>query len=905
MKLNRLGAIVLAVSSLIMLFLVTLPAQAFCPKNGLLCFVTSKSAGSRTHQDITQKTIEDLDKSYFSVTKLTASMQKALDQIIEGNAKVDEDQTTSAKHFDGENVAGAQTRLATLKQNILDALRTDPINATGARENLGSALHTIQDFYSHSNWVEQGNSGANPDVGRSGTPPFAGSSDATCSGFTNPGAFCANSSIVITPVLTSGYYGGEDRVKPPGVGKCSHGGPLDKSSPSSDILGIYREGINKDTLYCDVSPHSTFHNAAADAAIQGTKQYIEDIKAEITFKQLKALLGAGPTLAFAIDTTGSMGSVIAGVQASAIAIVNARLGTDEEPLQDILSPFNDPSTGPLTVTNDANTFKSAISGLFASGGGDCPELAITGVYDALSVADEGGDLFLFTDASAKDASLVGAAAALAVKKDIKIYAALFGSCSPIDPAYIELATRTGGQVFFLNRFEAAQVTQLADLTVRNNAVQILSVLDNYPSAKFYTVPADSTLKRITVSVSSTDQITIPTVTLTRPNGKVVAAGDTGLSIINLSRGIVISVTNPEVGAWQLKVENSPQPTYVNVNGESDLKFSSFKFAEFGGQPPHQGLFNINGAPIAGQELYAVASITDGSASGLFKLRKKDFGIVKDIALDRDETDNRKFFGKVIVPTESFLAYVTGTDKSGAAYQRVVPVTVAPQTVAITAPSPQDLRPGKSTSLVYQVKNFGASAAFSFAVADDKGYVTSVAPSSFTLNSNESINVTVVLNPGAGVPIGSSDTLTATVQAIGNPALRNSSALTLFVTGAVQTSGKPNFVAQVVKQEKVTAGIYNIDVRFTNVGPGTAKNFSVSKLTFKTIVGSGVVSYNASLAPALPIVTPNVDVGTFVTVRLTVNVPTTVKRFTIAETGSVVDINGVNYSYSQSQALIPQ
>lgn len=37
------------------------PGHAFCPKNGFVCFITSKSAGSLTHQDLTQRGIEELD----------------------------------------------------------------------------------------------------------------------------------------------------------------------------------------------------------------------------------------------------------------------------------------------------------------------------------------------------------------------------------------------------------------------------------------------------------------------------------------------------------------------------------------------------------------------------------------------------------------------------------------------------------------------------------------------------------------------------------------------------------------------------------------------------------------------------------------------------------------------------
>ena len=81
----------------------------------------------------------------------------------------------------------------------------------------------------------------------------------------------------------------------------------------------------------------------------------------------KLLLGVGPTLGMAVDTTGSMGSIIAGVKATSISIVNGRIGTDEEPSKYILVPFNDPGVGPTTATTSPDQFKAGINALFASG----------------------------------------------------------------------------------------------------------------------------------------------------------------------------------------------------------------------------------------------------------------------------------------------------------------------------------------------------------------------------------------------------------------------------------------------------------------------------------------------------------------------------------------------------------
>lgn len=873
---------------------------AFCPKNGLLCLVTAKSNGALTHQDITQRGIEELDKSYFAVPKLTNSMQKALDEIIEANARVDEDQTTSAKHFDGESGAAAQARLAELKQNVLDALRSDPINAHGARENLGSALHTIQDFYSHSNWVEGGNSGAHPGVGRPVSLPFSGPTETACSGFVDTGSFCANSSIIVTPNLTSGYYGGEDRVKP-GPFKCSHGGPLDKSSPSSDPLGYFREGINKDTLYCDISPHSGFHNAAAAAAIAATKQYVGDIKAEITEPQLKALLGAGPTLAFAIDTTGSMGGIIAGVRASAINIVNSRLGTDEEPLQYVLAPFNDPYTGPNVSTNDASSFKGAISGLFADGGDDCPELAMTGMYNGLSLSNPSGNLFMYTDASAKDAGLASAVIGLAKSKEIKVFPILFGSCSPIEPGYLRVAAETGGQPFLLYQSEAESVTQLADLVGRNNAVQVLSVADTFATAKTYEIPVDASMTRLTVSVSGINRA-VPTVQLVNPSGTVITPAGAA-TYLTLSSGVIISVDAPQRGRWKLTVSGSAETLYVNASGTGSLALASFNLAKFGGQAPHQGLFKLDGEPAPNQSVYGLAALTPGAATAQFIMRTKTYTDIAAIPMERDGTDGGRYFGQFAVPTQPFLVYVTGNDSTGAPYQRVFSMSVTPQGVSVIAPPAQDLRPGVPATMVFQVRNDGSDDTFGVTATDDLHFITGVAPSSLTLKSGETANVVVSLTPPAGASAGSADTITAAVQSISNPASRNSASVTSFVTGAEAVPGKPSFVAQVLGQETVAPGVIGVDLRFTNTGPGTARTMTIGSIRPRTLAGTGTVTLNAALSPALPFVTPNVDVGGFFTVRLTFNVPATVQRFSITEGGGVNDIDGAPYSLSHAQSII--
>lgn len=59
----------------------------------------------------------------------------------------------------------------------------------------------------------------------------------------------------------------------------------------------------------------------------------------------------------------------------------------------------------VTVTRSTYLFKQALDELYVDGGGDCPEMAISGISLALQVSRPGSFIFVFTDASAKDHNL--------------------------------------------------------------------------------------------------------------------------------------------------------------------------------------------------------------------------------------------------------------------------------------------------------------------------------------------------------------------------------------------------------------------------------------------------------------------------------------------------------------------
>ena len=724
----------------------------------------------KTHQTITDEAITELDREFFG--QQTGSMRDAIKEIWRANADVDDDQKTAAKHFDGESLPEGQARIIALRESVIMALQKN--DGEGARIALGGVLHTIQDFYSHTNWVELGNTMPHPGLGRPGNAlTRLAATIRTCKDCVHHIFSCNDCDRnLITTGLTSGYYGGEDppfNVKP--RGKCSHGGPFDKSAGGGVLEG---DGINKDSSNCKFSPHNSWHERAAAVAKEATKQFIRDIKAAVTPQQLKLLLGAGSAdfiiaievpkkrvaqaLANSIGTTQDMGSFIDAVKEQAIHIVNARLGTDEEPTKYVLVPFNDSGVGPVTETTDANVFKNALNALSAAGGDDCPEFSQTGMLEALAASGEGGEVFMFSDSSSKDSALAGTVSSLATSKDIRIYPILFGSCSSaIDPSYIKEANDSGGQLFSLPSSEAGTITELADFIVRSKAVNLLRINDTFNGiARTYTVPVDSTVTRIIFSISGTTSVVV-----TRPTGAVVQASDSDVRLLSLSGGRIYSITNPAVGGWSVNV-NGAGDISVEVSGESSLDLSSFNFVEPGGAGAHTGFFPIDGMPLARHEGTVDAVVSGNFNTAQFTFRSETGAVLQTLALSQVPETTDEFSGQVTPPTSPFRVYVTGQDVTGANYQRLLSASIQPQTVKIHAPMSQDLRPGESLTYTFKVTNLGLADRFNFTAFDDEGFLAGITPSSFSLGHDETKEVTVTLRTPATALVGTSDNLTVNV-----------------------------------------------------------------------------------------------------------------------------------------------
>src|SRR5882724_1572915 len=223
---------------------------------------------------------------------------RAIDQIRDATAGVDEifssrgEFSVPQAHCDDELLPECSQRIIDIKNAVINLAIAR--NGDEARAQLGRALHTLQDFYAHSNWVNApgpSNVSFNPVLGI-GLVPKLRMADATCIDDLFDGTLTGKGLTDIT----TGYFGS---LEPP-PSKCAHG-----------VLS--GAGIHKD------EPGRPFFVAARARAVEGTMNFVNQILnahgVSGNDAAVRALMDAHGTLGFIIDNTGSMGPVISGVKA--------------------------------------------------------------------------------------------------------------------------------------------------------------------------------------------------------------------------------------------------------------------------------------------------------------------------------------------------------------------------------------------------------------------------------------------------------------------------------------------------------------------------------------------------------------------------------------------------------------
>ncbi|CAJ1052706.1 Hypothetical predicted protein [Xyrichtys novacula] len=715
--------------------------------------------------------------------------QTSIATMYFSNAKVDVIFALSARHhFDDETFEEGRDLITSGVSSVKASVKLEKF-VTG-RWTLGRLCHTLQDFYSHSNWVELGkmtpySSLIRPDETLEN---LAGLNTPTCRNCINGN--CTNNllpDVLSQGLITSGYFSIFSSAKP--SGKCSHGGTFDRTS-RRDPVG----GINKDTVK---SNHGFLHEKAADLAVKATMELLEDIRVAVGDKSFLRLMGISQSsvLCFVIDTTGSMADDIAEAKRVSFEIIDKKRGTQQEPSAYILVPFNDPGFGPLVLTTDADVFKDNINRLSAFGGGDIPELSLSGLQLALTAAPPSSDIFVFTDAPAKDAHLKGTITALIestksvvtfmltnvlgsrqLRRGLQgVFPRAMGQSDT--QLYRDLAQASGGQTIEVSKSDLSLATSVIEDSSASAVVTVFQVVKNPGRPDNFTFTLDDSLRNVTAYVTGASSLSF---TLTSPSGVSQSSSQASGPLASITtvgnlRRLSFNSDN-QTGLWKISVDSNSQYS-VKVTGQSSVNFI-FNLVD-ANEGVHGDFSLKEGRPLSGGNTSLLVSVTGSDTIEVTEVTLFDSSGPTEVNGTMQSVGSGNFLVTFSgVPAGEFVVRLKGVDSSttsrmkASTFQRQVSTRIKTSSISVTAQlNNTSIEPDSTVSIPFTVSNTtngvvdeSATGTFTVRVNNDRSYATS-SPSTVTIagGSGGKANGTVTLTVPANAASGTDVTLTVEVE----------------------------------------------------------------------------------------------------------------------------------------------
>ncbi|XP_072550642.1 von Willebrand factor A domain-containing protein 7 [Salminus brasiliensis] len=770
--------------------------------------VLTLSWDSYTHQYMTEQalinvTMETLSRTqgyqqdFDSEAGLGRAFWQAVHEVVSANADMDFLSSTRSDpvyHFDSERVEGATEMLRDFwKQTVL---LTQKKEYQAARHSLGQLFHSLQDFYSHSNWVEMGRHTEYRHLLHPKEPavPVASEDTPTCAAchrfscYNNLLEELVRGHNTQQPLLTTGYFSTYP-AKP--TGKCSHGGILDISRHQGA-----EGGINKDSTSPLFSPHHYLHKEAARLATTATLSVLQDLRDEVGPKCFLRLFSVQqpPALVFVMDTTGSMFEEITAARMRILSIIQARSSSQAPGLPGtfVLVPFHDPNVGPVMETDDPDEFQKFMEDLLALGGGDEPEMCFSAVQLALIHSPPLSEIFVFTDASPKDRHLYSTVKALVLEKKSKVTFLLTEDPSrapggkevtkrkrreTLSPdrfsLYSSLSSVSGGMTIFTSNRDILKASAIVEDNTASSKVTLFHAESEADSSHSFTV--DQGVSAVTLHVAGK----LTQCVLVSPTGasQSLLSAPGPLAELDQSEGLYrVNLLSPlEPGQWQLNV-TAHGPITFNVLGESTLDFFYYFAVET--NETHPGLRRMEGSPIAGVPAFVVVAVTglSSSAEATFShvtLLGTNGESLQKILLNSSSSSwsSEELVGHLdSIPRMPFSVRLSGKDGKGKELERVSSEAVQPTHVQILVLSAPQLLSGHHSTVLFEVFNHGPARWLTLTAKDDHGYLSDAKDPSFFIGERGSVRREAELRIPHAAQAGQTVTLTLTVQAQDSPDL---------------------------------------------------------------------------------------------------------------------------------------
>uniref|UniRef100_A0AAV2JA24 von Willebrand factor A domain-containing protein 7-like n=1 Tax=Knipowitschia caucasica TaxID=637954 RepID=A0AAV2JA24_KNICA len=700
-------------------------------------------------------------------------------------------------------------------------------NVETAKQQLGKITHTLQDFYSNSNWIELGMTSPNAELlnGNGNVGTVAALSQATCR---NCIGQCTNNilnNIIKDKILTSGYYTvAPDTSKP--AGKCSNGSPMDASRTVSPT-----GGINKDT---PVSSHGHLHEEAANMAISATVQLLQDIRAASGDENFLRMIGAtsGKPLVFAIDTTASMTQDIKAVQVMTDTIIsNSKAGLQAEPSVYVLVTFHDPDPATIFKTTDSKAFTDKLAQLVASGGGDRDENSLTGLEVALTGAPPGSDIFMFTDAGAKDKSKKDSVMALLEQTKSTVNIVLTGNFVDVTE-YKAITQASGGQLLSVPVSDLGKAADLVfDSSSASSMVTLLDETRESGKSENFTFMMDETTKDVMIYVTGP----VTSVEFVDPSGdKTGDVVDTS-SIVGNFRRIHLK---EEVGEWEMRVKSN-FPYTAKIVGDSPLDFIYDIMGP--AQGPLGGTVAQTNRPKAGEKANVELTLIGSETATVTEvLLLTPNGTVEGKVTSLGNKEYSVEFDPMPAGESRLLVKGKTGQGSSKTFQRLSPAKIMTSSISVIAEESSGLiEPGASVKMPFTISS-PKKGAYTIKASNNKGF-----PMTFPTRLEmvgSSIGGEVVLSAPSLAQSGSEVTVTISVEDEGKTEM-NYAISSFTVQRKVTDFTKPvcEKISQTSCPESCSSSTWEVKVRVTDGEGLVTTSLALGNGTMTHLPGSDTVT----------------------------------------------------------------
>lgn len=240
----------------------------------------------------------------------------------------------------------------------------------------------------------------------------------------------------------------------------------------------------------------------------------------------------------------------------------------------------------------------------------------------------------------------------------------------VDPTYVQLAERAGGQLFLFDRSEAGRSLVLMRENGKHEEVIFRATGTLAAGYRDYQFPVDTTVESLLLAISLQCS---QAVSIYRPSGAELRASEPGVEDNVYRSGRIVIQSRPETGVWRVRLAGAGIFSAV-VQARSPISFHDAEFVEPGGRPGHGGYVALKTPAHLNTPQLLAARLSAPAGAAVFYLVNSVGEVLQQLDLrpSSDSGDDREFMGSVTPAHATFRVVVDGRDASGFWYQRLYP-----------------------------------------------------------------------------------------------------------------------------------------------------------------------------------------------------------------------------------------